>query len=43
MNYLLNMDYINDKLYDMKLITVSDYAVMAQLPPAMYEKFRTNL
>ena len=29
MNYLLNMDQINDKLYDMQLITVSDYAVMA--------------
>ena len=29
MDYLLNMDEINDKLYDMQLVTVSDYAVMA--------------
>lgn len=29
MEYLMNMDEINDKLYDMQLVTVSDYAVMA--------------
>ena len=28
MNYLLNMDSINDKIYDMKLVTVSDYTIM---------------
>ena len=28
MNYLLKMDKINDKLYDMELVTVSDYTVM---------------
>ena len=39
MLYLLNMDMINDKLYDMKLVTVSDYAVSGKIPRAMYEKF----
>ena len=43
MNYLINMDEINDRLYDMQLVTVSDYAVMAQLSPKMYETFKTNL
>lgn len=43
MTYLLNMDQINDKLYDMKLVTVSDYAVSGQIPRAMYEKFRMNV
>ena len=28
MIYLLNMDEIQDKLFDMKLVTVSDYAIM---------------
>ena len=28
MNYLLKMDKINDKLYDMELVTVSDYTIM---------------
>ena len=28
MNYLLSMDSINDKIYDMKLVTVSDYTIM---------------
>ena len=43
MSYLLNMDEINDKLYDMKLVTVSDYAVMGQIPAAMYERYKMNL
>ena len=43
MNYLLNMDSINDKIYDMKLVTVSDYAIMGQLTPQMYERFRAEL
>ena len=43
MTYLLNMDEINDRLYDMKLVTVSDYAIMGQIPIAMFEKFKINL
>ena len=43
MIYLLNMDEINDRLYDMKLVTVSDYAIMGQIPSKMYEKFRIRL
>ena len=43
MIYLVNMDEIHDRLYDMKLVTVSDYAVMGQIPSAMYEKFRMQL
>ena len=43
MNYLLKMDKINDKLYDMELVTVSDYTIMGQLPKSMYENFRKKL
>ena len=43
MTYLVRMDAINDKLYDMKLVTVSDYAIMGQIPRAMYEKFKLSL
>ena len=43
MNYLLKMDKINDKLYDMELVTVSDYAIMGHLPKSMYENFRRRL
>ena len=43
MNYLLKMDKINDKLYDMELVTVSDYTVMGHLPKSMYENFRIKL
>ena len=43
MEYLMKMDGINDKLYDMQLVTVSDYAVMAQLSPKMYETVKTNM
>ena len=39
----MNMDEINDKLYDMQLVTVSDYAVMAELNPKMYEASKTNM
>ena len=43
MAYLKKMDKINDKLYDMKLVTVSGYAVMAELSPSMYESIKTNM
>ena len=43
MNYLLKMDKINEKLYDMELVTVSDYTVMGHLPKSMYENFRIKL
>ena len=43
MNYLVKMDMINSKLYDMELVTVSDYAVMGHLSKDMYETFRKKL
>ena len=42
MVYLLNMDEINSKIYDMKLVTVTDYAVMGQIPKACFEKFKVS-
>ena len=41
MEYLMKMDKINDKLYDMKLVTDLGYAVMAELSPSMYESIKT--
>ena len=43
MNYLVKMDMINSKLYDMELVTVSDYTVMGHLSKNMYETFRRKL
>ena len=43
MAYLMKMDKIDDKLYDMKLVTVSGYAVMAELSPSMYESIKTDM
>jgi hypothetical protein len=36
------MDFINEKLYDMKLITVQDYTIAGEIPPEMWLHYRTK-
>ena len=40
--YLKNSEVINEKLLDMKLITVNDYAVEIDVTPTMYETFKRD-
>ncbi len=42
--YLKNVNEINDKLFDMKLITVNDYCIGMHIPREFYQKWeRENL
>jgi len=36
------MDIINEKLYDMKLITVQDYTIAGAISPEMWVHYRTT-
>ena len=42
-NYSHAVDEINDKLYDLNFVTVSDYTVAGVIKPEMYQKFRSSL
>ena len=39
---ILNIDKLNDKLFDMDLVTVDDYTVQTRLKSAIYDNFLKN-
>ena len=43
LSYMYSMDLINDKLFDLKLITVSDYTAAGVITPAQWEYFRQHM
>ena len=40
LNHIKQLDLINEKIYDQKLITLEDYSVELAVTPAMRQKFR---
>ena len=43
MTYFFNLDELNGVIYDLNLITVSDYTVSATIHPSMYRNFIQSL
>ena len=41
--YIYGLDVINDKIYDLDLITVSDYTVSCDIKEEVYDKFVESL
>ena len=41
--YMYSVDIINDKLYDLKLITASDYTATGVITPKQWKYFKENL
>lgn len=42
LTYFNIFNRINDKLVDLKFITVDDYSVACKIPKALYEKFKES-
>ena len=40
MNLIRKLDMINDKLFDLKLITANDFATGSVIDPELYKKFK---
>jgi hypothetical protein len=40
MKYVKNVDIINEKLFDLKLITADDYSIKVKVTEAMVTKFK---
>ena len=40
MRYVKNVDIINEKLFDLKLITADDYSIKVKVTEAMVTKFK---
>ena len=36
-------DFINEKLYDIRLITVGDYTVQANIPPEVWKAYKESM
>jgi len=40
--YMKNMDIINEKIFDSKLITVNDYTVKIKITESMFSNFKND-
>ena len=43
LEYIRSYNQINDKLIDLKLITVDDYSTESKIPRKLFEKFKTEV